>query len=297
MINENMIFSKENGYYNIGKLKRLPGKNILYITGLSGSGKTTLAKELEQEYKPAIYIELDWFEMNRYVFSNMMKLPGAKIVKDYIQINYGDNRDFKDDSRSEFYKKFDKFVLYLQQYVYDHPDIIFILEGVQLAYKFDDYNLNLYPLIIVNTSILHSQIRQIKRATGDNAELLWMFKNFFSRLNQNINRDKELDKIRKIKEENIMGNNSDFLNLLPSVVQENKNNDKEYLLAKQAVSRRFIMEVQELARNYKLSFFCVTEAASGYSNNNCEAVKHARDCHIEWEKEHGYDPYEDWSDK
>lgn len=301
MISESMILSKENGYYNMDKLKRLPGKNILYITGLSGSGKSTLARELEQEYKPAIYIELDWFEFNRYVFSSMMKSPGAKIVRDYIQANYGDNRNFEEDSKTEFYEKFNKFVLYLQEYAYNHPDTIFILEGVQIIYWFVKYE-EFYssPLIIVNTSVLQSQIRQIKRAAGDKSELLWMFKNFFSRLNQNIDRDKELDELRKLKEENNMSDNSEFFKLMPSIIQEGRGNmnDKEYLLAKQTVCRQFLTEVRELARNYKLSFFCVTEAASAYSDDkNCEAVKHARDCHIEWEKEHGYDPYEDWSNK
>ena len=46
---------------------------------------------------------------------------------------------------------------------------------------------------------------------------------------------------------------------------------------------------------YNLSFFVVTEGASAISNNGCEAVKHARDCHIDWEKQQGFDPYEDWS--
>lgn len=293
MVNESLIFSKENGYYNIGKLKRLSGQNILYITGLSGSGKSTLAQELEEYYKPVIYIELDWFECNQYVFSfTKSQSEAKKIVREYIQTNYGNNRDFKNDTKQEFYEKFYKFLLYLQQYAYDHPSIIFILEGVQLVYCYDKFNLTSYPLIIVNTSVLHSQIRQIKRASGDKAELLWMFKNFFSRLNQNINRDKELNKIRKLKEENDMSNQEIFGSLTPSVVQEK---DDKYLLSKRTIARRFISEVQELARVYKLPFFCVTDGASGYSNNGCDAVKHARDSHIEWEKENGQDPYEDWS--
>lgn len=37
----------------------------------------------------------------------------------------------------------------------------------------------------------------------------------------------------------------------------------------------------------------VTEGASA-TNNGCDAVKNARDNHTKWEKEHGFDPYEDW---
>lgn len=60
-------------------------------------------------------------------------------------------------------------------------------------------------------------------------------------------------------------------------------------------SREFCNKVKELAKQYNLSFFVVTEGASAISNNGCEAVKHARDCHIEWEKQHNFDPFEDWS--
>lgn len=60
-------------------------------------------------------------------------------------------------------------------------------------------------------------------------------------------------------------------------------------------SREFCSKVKELAKQYNLSFFVVTEGASAISNNDCEAVKYARDCHIEWEKQHNFDPFEDWS--
>ena len=60
-------------------------------------------------------------------------------------------------------------------------------------------------------------------------------------------------------------------------------------------SREFCSKVKELAKQYNLSFFVVTDGASAILNNGCEAVKHARDCHIEWEKQHNFDPFEDWS--
>ena len=39
----------------------------------------------------------------------------------------------------------------------------------------------------------------------------------------------------------------------------------------------------------------VTEGASVTNNNGCEAVKNARDNHIKWEEENGFDPNDDWS--
>lgn len=60
-------------------------------------------------------------------------------------------------------------------------------------------------------------------------------------------------------------------------------------------AREFCKRVKELAKEYELPFFIVTDGASATSNNGCEAVKNARDNHIEWELKNNYDPYEDWS--
>lgn len=60
-------------------------------------------------------------------------------------------------------------------------------------------------------------------------------------------------------------------------------------------ARKFCKEVKCLAKEYDLPFFLVTDGASVTSNNNCEAVRVARENHIEWEKEHGFNPEEDWS--
>ncbi len=62
-------------------------------------------------------------------------------------------------------------------------------------------------------------------------------------------------------------------------------------------ARKFCLEVKELAQKYNLPFFVVTDGASATLNNDCAAVKNARDNHIKWEKENGFDPYEDWGKK
>ena len=66
---------------------------------------------------------------------------------------------------------------------------------------------------------------------------------------------------------------------------------------KKKIAREFCSEVKVLAQKYNLPFFVVTDGASAVSNNGCEAVKNAIDNHIKWEKENGYDPYEDWNEK
>ena len=70
-----------------------------------------------------------------------------------------------------------------------------------------------------------------------------------------------------------------------------KMNEKQSKIEK---ARKFCQKVKELAKEYYLSFFVVTEGASAINNNGCEAVKNARDSHIKCELEHGSDPFEDW---
>ena len=62
-----------------------------------------------------------------------------------------------------------------------------------------------------------------------------------------------------------------------------------------AKARQFCADVRTLASKKNLPFFVVTNGASAYSNNGNDAIRHARDMHIEWEKTHGDDPDEDWS--
>lgn len=49
-------------------------------------------------------------------------------------------------------------------------------------------------------------------------------------------------------------------------------------------AREFCLEVKKLAKEYDLPFFVVTDGASATSNNNCSAVKNARDAHINGNK-------------
>lgn len=64
-----------------------------------------------------------------------------------------------------------------------------------------------------------------------------------------------------------------------------------------ATARKFVKEVDKLAKKYNANYFIVTDGASGISNNGNPAVKNARNAQIEWEKKHGFDPDEDWNKK
>ena len=69
-----------------------------------------------------------------------------------------------------------------------------------------------------------------------------------------------------------------------------KNNDR-----KTEKARNLCMEVKNLANKYSLPFFFVTDGASINSNNGCDAVKQARQCHEDWEIRNGYDPKHNWN--
>ena len=62
-------------------------------------------------------------------------------------------------------------------------------------------------------------------------------------------------------------------------------------------ARKFVSDVQKLAKKYNANYFIVTDWASGISNNGNDAVRNAREAHIEWERKHGSDSDEDWSVK
>ena len=71
----------------------------------------------------------------------------------------------------------------------------------------------------------------------------------------------------------------------------NKNKDNDLNKA-----RSLCRDVRKLADKYNMSFFFVTEGASAYNNmSNNEAIRNARNKHMDWELKNNSDPYEDWS--
>ena len=59
-------------------------------------------------------------------------------------------------------------------------------------------------------------------------------------------------------------------------------------------AQQFCLKVKELAAEYDLPFFVVTDGASAVVNKNCPAVHHARQSHIQWEKENNINSKQDW---
>ena len=64
-----------------------------------------------------------------------------------------------------------------------------------------------------------------------------------------------------------------------------------------AKSKAFIRKVRELAKEYNLNFFIVTDGASAISNNGNSIVEQHRMLQIELDKEMGINPFDDWEIK
>ena len=63
-----------------------------------------------------------------------------------------------------------------------------------------------------------------------------------------------------------------------------------------ATARKLCSEVKNLAKKYDANFYFVTDGASVTSNKGNQAVKTARQAVAKWEREHGFDDVEDWTD-
>lgn len=166
---EAFLFNKKNSEYNLDKLSTEGGKNLLFITGLSGGGKSTLAFEYADKYDPSIYIELDAIECNHNLFHwGDDDMPtGHKIIKDFFQKRYGGEKVWNLSNREEhkdFIHVFDDFMLYLREFAANHSGVIFIVEGVQLAFSHSVYLNDDDPLIITGTSTVVSSYRAAKRS-------------------------------------------------------------------------------------------------------------------------------------
>ncbi len=75
-------------------------------------------------------------------------------------------------------------------------------------------------------------------------------------------------------------------------IKINKINKKNYELNR---ARSLCKRVEELASIYNLEYFFITEGASSCHIKNNDAIRTARKNHEKWEKEHGFNPQEDWS--
>jgi len=145
-LNESILISSKSIVYDWD-----PNKNLLFVTGLSGAGKSTISEKLSIEYQ---HIQLD----------------------DFWYLLYGNKYDNVKDNElpvSIFENFHNKMFEYIKKLSKD-KDKKYIIEGVQILHlysffkdKFLDF-IKDFPIIFINSSVLKSGIRGIKRYFNNN---------------------------------------------------------------------------------------------------------------------------------
>ena len=183
-------------------------------------------------------------------------------------------------------RELDKIVNYSEEEIRENLDDYKIIEdedkpviGIFALFGYDDGKL-LDTIYVINSSRKKGiGTKIIKNIILNNYQpiYLWVYKSnklavkLYEKLNFKIK--EETDTRYFMKNENIKPDN----NLIKA--------------------RAFCSEVEKISKKYNLEYFFVTEGASSTKVENCGAVRNARNNHIEWEKENGYNPNEDWSEK
>lgn len=160
---ESYVLSKNNMYINFDKFEN-GESNIVLITGLSGSGKSTLGESIASQYK-AEYIELDLFE-HSHIFTNDEQLKEAGMVfYDYLNTHKKLKEKLKKRQLKgkELNIEVEKFIKYCISYCKKDSNNKYVLEGVQIYSYLNKQKLNSTPIILVNTSMLTSIFRRLKR--------------------------------------------------------------------------------------------------------------------------------------
>lgn len=139
-------------YHNFDKWEKSKNNNVLFITGLSGSGKTTYAKEISKQYHATI-LSLDELFINSNN-SIINKIKESDIYSEYI----------KSKNSKDKYTKLDKLFSYVLNILYEDPNTLYIVEGVQLFDETFDSNMILNkPIIVKLTPPIVSLIRGTQR--------------------------------------------------------------------------------------------------------------------------------------
>lgn len=164
---EEFIFNETPLFINYDKWVN-GESNILYITGLSGSGKGYYAKQVAKTKENSIILELDKFENYQWYVNNKEDNPsvakGDKIIYKYLNDNYDLSYDIFNNDVVKYNQMMKDFYKYIMQYIKEHRDIPFIMEGIQIFCDdaFRDISSN-DSVIIIRTSTVKSMRKVMDR--------------------------------------------------------------------------------------------------------------------------------------
>ena len=156
------IYKPKDLYVNFDKFES-GESNICLITGLSGSGKSTLSNEICKEHN-ALCIEMDIFEHPDMEYDKSVKRP-ENLYYNYFNKNKQLRQDLMENnlSNKELADEMNKFLNYVLEYCTEHKESKFVIEGLQIFADIDPKYIKSLPIIFVNTPMITSMIRKVKR--------------------------------------------------------------------------------------------------------------------------------------
>lgn len=253
--------------------------NFILVIGLPGSGKGCIGREIAKKYG-AKHLELDVFDQ----CGNMSDLEIRKAGEPFTSyiLDTPDGQWYRKNaatlSLNEKMQGNHDFILHAIGYAKMHKDQIFVLDGTPIYAAMEPEEIRNYPLVMKGTDARQSFDNKVGRDKGKGSS---------DKLHSNVS-SAYLDGLL-----NYYWNDWDYLNKFKDEVAT-KSEEVSEACKDVNTARKFVHEVGNLAKKYDANYFIVTDGASGTSNNGNPAVKNTRDAQIKWEKEHGFDPDEDW---
>ena len=258
--------------------------NFILVIGLPGSGKGCIGREIAKKYG-AVHLELDVFDQCGNMSDVEIRRAGEPFAT-YI-LDTPDGQWYRKNahtlSLNEKLQGNHDFIIYAIGYAKSHKDKIFVLDGTPIYAAMEPEEIRNYPLVMKGTDARQSFDNKVGRDTGKGSS---------DKLHSNVS-GAYLDGLL-----NYYWNDWDYLKKFTDEVADQATSEEVSEACKDVkTARKFVHEVGNLAKKYDANYFIVTDGASGTSNNGNPAVKNARDAQIKWEKEHGFDPDEDWSNE
>lgn len=254
--------------------------NFILVIGLPGSGKGCIGREIAKKYG-ANHLELDIFDQCGNMTDVEIRRAGEPFASYILDTPEGRwyRKNAKTLSLNEKMQGNHDFILHAIGYAKSHKDQIFVLDGTPIYAAMEPEEIRNYPLVMKGTDAKQSFDNKVGRDRGKGSS---------DKLHSNVS-SAYLDGLL-----NYYWNDWDYLKKFTDEVAD-KSAELNEACKDVETARKFVRDVGKLAKKYDANYFIVTDGASGIHNNGNPAVKHARDSQIEWEKQNGFDPDEDWS--
>lgn len=288
-INRNSkLFIKENTLLEAYKEHINP---VYIITSYTGTIFGKLIKKATDSVYTHSAISFEPTLARMYSYGNSGNMSDSKLggmtcesLKDYIKTNkdakilvsviFLKDRDFR---KLETY--FDNYINNVKNTTYDYSNLINILKNKALP--------NDHSLSSVCSQFVDSLFKWVGADITDKPSNLVTPQDIA---------DIRHPRVYKLYEGLAIKYNSVYVSILVDKLQKYNGMPIKETCKDLTTARKFVSDVNKLAKKYDANYFIVTDGASGINNTGNPAVSNARDAHKKWEKSHKFDPDEDWGE-